>query len=46
MNNILTATQVAALKDIGNKIDENKVNRVIEQAQTVDLFNLLVLGLG
>lgn len=37
MNNLLTPTQIQAFKDIGNKIDENKINPIIEQAQIVDL---------
>jgi hypothetical protein len=41
MNNILTATEIKNYKDIGNKIDENKINGVIEQAQLIDVKSLL-----
>ncbi|TRX34952.1 hypothetical protein FNW52_12485 [Flavobacterium sp. ZT3R18] len=37
MNNILTPTQLQAYKDIGNKIDEKKINPIIEQAQITEL---------
>lgn len=37
MNNLLTPTQIRGFKDIGNKIDENKINPIIEQAQIVEL---------
>jgi len=37
MNNLLTPIQIKDYKDIGNKIDENKINPIIEQAQIVDL---------
>jgi hypothetical protein len=37
MNNILTATEIKSYKDIGNKIDENKINPIIEQAQLTEL---------
>lgn len=41
MNNILTATEIKNYKDIGNKIDENKINSIIEQAQLIDIKALL-----
>jgi hypothetical protein len=41
MNNILTATEIKNYKDIGNKIDENKINGIIEQAQLIDVKPLL-----
>lgn len=41
MNNILTATEIKNYKDIGNKLDENKINPIIEQAQITDLKNAL-----
>jgi hypothetical protein len=41
MNNILTATEIKNYKDIGNKIDENKINGIIEQAQLIDIKALL-----
>jgi hypothetical protein len=41
MNNILTATEIKSYKDIGNKIDENKINPIIEQAQLTELKPVL-----
>jgi len=37
MNNLLTPEQIKNFKDIGNKIDENKIKPIIEQAQIVEL---------
>lgn len=41
MNKILTATEIKNYKDIGNKIDENKINPIIEQAQLTELKDML-----
>lgn len=41
MNNLLTPTQIQSFKDIGYKIDENKINPIIEQAQIVELKEVL-----
>ena len=41
MNNILTATEIKNYKDIGNKIDESKINGIIEQAQLTELKTVL-----
>lgn len=41
MNNIVTANEVKNYKDIGNKVDENKINTIIEQAQITDLKSAL-----
>lgn len=38
---IVTATEIKQLKDIGNKIDEQKINPIIEQAQITDLKDRL-----
>ncbi len=41
MNKIVTATEIKNYKDIGNKIDENKINPIIEQAQLTELKDML-----
>ena len=41
MNNILTANEIKNYKDIGNKIDESKINGIIEQAQLTELKSVL-----
>ncbi len=41
MNNILTASEINNYKDIGNKIDESKINGIIEQAQLTELKSVL-----
>jgi hypothetical protein len=41
MNNILTPIQIKDYKDIGNKIDENKIKTIIEQAQITELKEVL-----
>lgn len=41
MNNILTSTEIKNYKDIGNKIDESKINPIIEQAQLTELKSVL-----
>ena len=41
MNNIITANEAKTLKDLGNKIDEQKVNSIIEQAQITELKDVL-----
>jgi hypothetical protein len=41
MNKIITATEIKNFKDIGNKIDENKINPIIEQAQLTELKDVL-----
>jgi hypothetical protein len=37
MNNIITVAELKLIKDIGNKIDEPKINTVVEQAQLTEL---------
>lgn len=37
MNNIITPTEIKTYKDIGNKIDDNKIIPIIEQAQITEL---------
>lgn len=41
MNKIITATELKNYKDIGNKIDENKINPIIEQAQLTEVKDVL-----
>lgn len=41
MHNILTSHEVKNYKDLGNKIDEQKIKSIIEQAQIVDLKQML-----
>lgn len=41
MNKIVTATEIKQYKDIGQKIDEQKINPIIEQAQITDLKDKL-----
>ncbi|RAK21607.1 hypothetical protein B0I03_10539 [Flavobacterium aquaticum] len=41
MNKIITATEIKNYKDIGNKVDENKINPIIEQAQLTELKDVL-----
>ncbi len=41
MNNLLTPEQIKDFKDIGNKIDDKKIIPIIEQAQVVDLKEVL-----
>lgn len=41
MNKILTATEIKLYKDIGEKIDEKKINPIIEQAQITELKDRL-----
>ena len=41
MDNILTPEEIKNYKDIGNKIDEKKINPIIEQAQIVELKDVL-----
>lgn len=41
MNKIVTATELKNYKDIGNKIDENKINPIIEQAQLTEVKDVL-----
>jgi len=41
MNKIITATEIKNYKDIGNKIDLNKINPIIEQAQLTEVKDVL-----
>lgn len=41
MNNLLTPEQIKSFKDIGNKIDDKKISPIIEQAQIVELKEVL-----
>lgn len=41
MNKILTALEIKEFKDLGGKIDENKINPIIEQVQLTELKDLL-----
>lgn len=41
MNNILTADELKALKDIDKKLDESKINPIIEMAQITELKDVL-----
>ena len=41
MNNLLTPEQIKSFKDIGNKIDDKKIIPIIEQAQIVELKEVL-----
>lgn len=41
MNNLLTPTQIQSFKDLGIKIDEKKIIPIIEQAQIVELKEVL-----
>lgn len=41
MNNLLTPEQIKQYKDIGTKIDEKKIIPIIEQAQIVELKEVL-----
>lgn len=43
MNNIITATEIKNFKDIGNKdkVDDNKINPIVEQAQLTELKTVL-----
>lgn len=41
MNNILLVSEISNYKDIGKKIDEDKLTPIITQAQIIDLKNIL-----
>jgi hypothetical protein len=41
MNRIVTANEIKNYKDIGNKIDENKINPIIDQAQLTEVKDML-----
>ncbi|MCG2611507.1 hypothetical protein LZZ90_08300 [Flavobacterium sp. SM15] len=41
MNKIVTATEIKTYKDVGEKIDEKKINPIIEQAQITELKDRL-----
>ncbi|MEC4048763.1 hypothetical protein OX284_004920 [Flavobacterium sp. SUN046] len=41
MNNLITPAEFQSAKDIGHKLDEKKINSLIEMAQSTDLKELL-----
>ena len=41
MNKLITPAEFKAAKDIGNKVDENKINAAIEAAQSINLKEVL-----
>ncbi|WP_067151048.1 DUF6712 family protein [Pseudotamlana agarivorans] len=41
MNNIITANEFATYRDVGKKIDTDKINECIKLAQSVDLYDVL-----
>jgi len=40
-NNLITAEEFATYRDIGKKLDNDKINECIRLAQTVDLYDVL-----
>ncbi|MBP0904849.1 hypothetical protein ACFSKN_04720 [Mariniflexile gromovii] len=41
MSNIITAQEFATYRDVGKKLDTNKIDECIKQAQTIDLYDVL-----
>jgi len=41
MNKIITVEEIAQIKDLGKKLDVNKINPIIEQAQDIELRDYL-----